>query len=218
MVPGKLLFFVMVSLFLHSAALAGNETGWFYPYVEAWTADSGPLSLPVVPDGNGPDFSEAFTGVPNQRANATITLILYDDTPPFGQVVPHFPGEDIWLVSAAETFNACPAGTIPDQDTDHDGMTSWNAGPRAGGWFEPNPGNELQVWVNGWACLAPGLSGLRFNSCDLNGDLRVSLADVALFAQDYISAYAYRSDLAWDGDLNLQDVGLLATGIGASCP
>lgn len=58
---------------------------------------------------------------------------------------------------------------------------------------------------------------IYFNSPDHNGDRIVDLADVGTFAQNYYGAYDYRSDLRWDGEMNLADVGAMATAIGASC-
>lgn len=49
---------------------------------------------------------------------------------------------------------------------------------------------------------------IRFNSADLNADGVVDLADMPLFAGDFL----------WDGVLNLSDVPTLATGLGSSCP
>lgn len=60
-------------------------------------------------------------------------------------------------------------------------------------------------------------TAVYFNSPDINGDLRVDLGDVTLFAQDINLGYDYRSDFDWDGRLNLGDLSVLAQGNGASC-
>ena len=54
------------------------------------------------------------------------------------------------------------------------------------------------------------------NSPDLNGDLLVNLADLSLFAQDYFGPYNYRSDLRWDGDLDLGDLVVFAVAMQAN--
>lgn len=64
------------------------------------------------------------------------------------------------------------------------------------------------------------MEGLRlsFNSADLDGNLSVNLTDVGIFATDLGAGYQYRSDFNFDGVINLVDVGLLAGGVGAVCP
>jgi hypothetical protein len=47
----------------------------------------------------------------------------------------------------------------------------------------------------------------RITSPDLTGDLLVNLADLVLFATDYL-AYNQRSDLQGDGVINLSDLSL----------
>jgi hypothetical protein len=60
-------------------------------------------------------------------------------------------------------------------------------------------------------------TGLLVNSPDLNGDLAVDLADVALFAQDYFGPYNYRSDLCWDGRVGaLNDLTYIAIALEAN--
>jgi hypothetical protein len=39
-----------------------------------------------------------------------------------------------------------------------------------------------------------------------------------MFTMDYEGGYAWRSDFHWDGTLNLSDVVLLSTSLGAGCP
>jgi hypothetical protein len=47
---------------------------------------------------------------------------------------------------------------------------------------------------------------LMINSPDINGDLTVDLADVSLFATDFFGAYNYRSDLSWNGAIDIVDL------------
>lgn len=47
---------------------------------------------------------------------------------------------------------------------------------------------------------------------------QTDLADVGLFAQDYYGGYHYRSDLVWDQQLNIADVGRFAIYLGVQCP
>ncbi len=46
----------------------------------------------------------------------------------------------------------------------------------------------------------------------------MDLLDVVLFAQDFNSAYNYRSDFNWDGEVNLLDIVTLAQTQGIHCP
>lgn len=71
--------------------------------------------------------------------------------------------------------------------------------------------------------LVPGEAlDLQFHSADLDGDLDVDLADIGEFAVD-LGGYAgggpapFRSDFFWNGQINLQDIGEMGTGIGAIC-
>lgn len=124
-----------------------------------------------------------------------------------------FPAEDMWLESIDGGLVACGLGTCADTNTDATGETIWSAPLRAGWHSEGN----CQVVVNGSPLAGAGLA-LKFNSPDLNGDLQVNLADISLFASDYFQAYNYRSDLYFDGNLNLLDFSVLIQGIGATCP
>lgn len=59
---------------------------------------------------------------------------------------------------------------------------------------------------------------LSINSPDINGDLAVHIADVAIFSADYFGTYDFRSDLSYDGAINIADIGVLASKMGKSCP
>lgn len=187
--------------------------------VEATTAESGEMSLIVVPDGSGSGFDAAYRfATSSPTADATILMTLYNGDPFWGDLVANFPREDIWLACSNGHFAFCPGGTIADADTDANGQTSWRLPLHAGGWIDPSAGDELWICISGDMLDPHGLGGLRLNSPDLNFDLRVDLADVAAFASDYYGTYRYRSDFVWDGQLNIADVGRMANSIAAQCP
>ncbi len=215
--PGRKVLFPMLLLLIACNTMAQTRS-WVNPYVEGTTADAGALSLYVVPDGSGPGFTDADNGLPNGSADASIMLTLYDDDPAWGEPLADFPREDIWLMSSGENFQFCPGGTLPDVNTNDNGVTWWTLPPRAGGRLNPDEGDRVLVWVSGWELEAPGLRELRFNSPDLNGDQVINLADVGTFSLDFHNGYQYRSDLDWDGVLNLSDVARLARHVGAACP
>jgi hypothetical protein len=170
--------------------------------------------IPVLynlPNGSGAPFTQA--GSAAGLVDATITLTLRTDA-----CVPvvNFTATDMWLekqvVAGTGNFVACTLGTTADANTDADGVTTWTAPLRAGGWST----SGTMVVVNGAAVPGAPLN-LRHNSADLNGDEVANLADIPLFASDYFGPYAFRSDLWFDGVVNLSDIPRLAEGIGASC-
>ena len=187
------------------------------PYVEASMATPGPLSLFVVPDGEGHPLTRAYNSL-GQEVDGTITMTLYDQIPPWGVPVPGFPREDIWLMDVAGGLASCQEGTIPDSDTDALGVTSWSGALMAGGSAEPGSGNQFAINVNGWILAETMLTQLRANSADTNGDGVVNLTDVAVFSSGYFGPYTYAHDFKWDGVVNLSDLAMLAAAIGAQCP
>lgn len=187
------------------------------PYVEVSFATAGPLSLVCAPDGGGLPFTQAFDPQ-GQQVDGTLTIILYDDIPPWGSPVPHFPHEDIWLMDLHGELALCQEGSLPDQDTDADGMTYWSQPLRTGGHAEPDGDNQLAIFVMGWDLGLEGLAEFRVNSPDQNGDQVVNLSDIALFVSKYFGGYDYASDFHWDGVLNLSDIVYLARSVGAQCP
>ncbi len=187
------------------------------PYVEVSFATQGPLSVFSAPDGSGYSFTQACDPT-GQFVDGTLSIILYSDSPPWGDPLPFFPREDIFLVDLTGDLVPCTGGTIPDANTDADGVTTWSNPMFAGGSAEPDGVNRLAFWVNGWILESDGLEELRINSADHNGDLLVNLTDVHLFTLDYYGPYSYAGDFRWDGTVNLSDVALLAASLGASCP
>ena len=167
-------------------------------------------SLLVVPDGNGPPFTEAHDEQGNV-VDATITLYLRDG---FGNPIVNFPLEDMWLETLDDGLAFCLYGVRADHNTDANGMTQWTYPPLAGGHSQ----GPVLVFVNGSAIVSnPGLP-LKFNSPDINGDGFVNLQDLAIFSVDFYSSYIFRSDLNGDGFLNLQDIAIFAQRYGAHCP
>ncbi|MBK8167486.1 MAG: hypothetical protein IPK64_16200 [bacterium] len=172
-------------------------------------------SAPVLynlPNGGGAALTQArsVSGI----VDATITLYLRtDDCVP----VVNFTATDMWLekevVASTGNFAACLSGTTADANTDAVGVTTWTAPLRAGGWST----SRTLVVVAGAALIASAPLDLRHNSADLNGDGVANLADIPLFAGDYLGPYAFRSDLWFDGAVDLSDIPRLAGGIGAVC-
>jgi len=179
---------------------------------EAFTAFEGPglASLLVVPDGSGNRFTEAHDEQGNV-VDATITLFLRD-----GAAVPiaNYPFEDLWLESIDGGLVFCIGGTTADANTDAQGVTQW-VDPLFAGGFSHGP---VLVIISGSALGSnPGLP-LRFNSPDVNGDLRVNLQDISILAVDFFTNYNFRCDLNGDSYLNLQDLSIFAEHFGVQCP
>jgi len=163
-----------------------------------------------TPNGGGSAFTGASIG--GIIVDATITLTLLDG----GMVpIPNFPFEDCWLESADGGLAACTGGSTADANTDASGVTTWVTPLQAGGYSEA----LTVVFVAGSALTSVAGVAISHNSADINGDGAVNLIDVPLFADDfYGGSYAFRSDFAFDGDVNLSDVVKFAQALGASCP
>jgi hypothetical protein len=186
------------------------------PDLSLSTATTGaPAGVSVYnsPNGLGDPLTIArtATGVVH---NATITLTLVDA---LGVPIPFYPSEDMMLDTTGGNFAFCPNGTAANLSTDVNGQTTW-ANPLAAG------GSSFGFLVNVLISNAPlNQAGLNiiFNSADIDGDLRVNVADLTPFSQDYVSpVYAYRSDFARDGDVNVSDLTQFARAYAAaaSCP
>ena len=168
-----------------------------------------PLSLMMVPDGSGDLFEEARRP-DGTMVNGQIEVWLLD-----GMAFGHegMPPAYVRLDAPAVGLKFCPEGNIAGQATDPDGYTYFSAPLYGGGWSQ----DGLIVRVCNTPLSMPALP-LWVNSPDIDGDLEVTLSDVQLFAEDFYSAtYQYRSDLAYDGVINLSDVARLALHIGAGC-
>lgn len=178
----------------------------------------------VTPGGAGTPLSDADNGGGGQ-VDATIRIQLWMDEwnggdPIIGPVV-NFPFEDIWLEIPG--LNNCMGGTTADASTDSEGWFTFSGPLGMGGWNDPSAGPPVvHVMVNGSILLqedgSPISPSIVANSPDINGDLATNLTDVADFAADYYGAYHFRSDLFWDGIINLSDVPILAASIGEVCP
>jgi hypothetical protein len=202
--------FFMILVFVGALApvcMAGWED-YIISYNMAYSG-SEVLSLMVVPDGSGPDFTEAKTA--NSTEDATITLEFLDA---LGTPVAGYPAEDMWLESEDGGMSLCAGGTVADGATDTNGRTTFSQPPRAGGWSS----TDTWVLVNGSTVFTYPPVTLNFNSPDITGDRAVNLSDVQAFAGDFYGSYHYRSDLAFDGVVNLSDIVPLSQAMGANCP
>jgi len=187
------------------------------PYVEATFATEGPLSLFCSPDGAGYPFTQAFNAQ-GEWVDGTLSIILYSDMPPWGEPVANYPKEDIWLMDNEGDLVPCNGGSIPDQNTDAEGMTMWTNPLRAGGHVEPGDNNQVAFFVIGWILEPPTMLDFRLNSTDLNGDGLVNLVDFASFSEMYFGPYEYACDFHWDGVFNLLDLVEMSSTYGAQCP
>jgi hypothetical protein len=183
---------------------------------EAAAATGGTLSLFCLPNGGGSAFADAYVkdAATVTNADATITLTLRDGG---GVAIDNFPREDLWLQWIDESkMHVCSGGTIANANTDAAGVTVWANALVLGGYSE----TLVQVMVNGDALTSSAGIALSANSADLNFSGKVDLADVGIFAADFIAPVKpYRSDFASGGGaLNVADVGKMALGVGAECP
>ncbi|MBK8167299.1 MAG: hypothetical protein IPK64_15260 [bacterium] len=173
----------------------------------------------IVPGGAGVPLTAARTptGAP---IDATVEATIVDSSciPAGGQS-----RMDIWLEFPAEagTASNCISGSptfVADTNTDMHGMTHMALPIQGGGWSE----GPAVFMLNGFPAHTPDYDYwpqllLQVNSPDINGDRVVDLSDIAAFAGDYHGAFHMRSDLQRDGVLNLADIALMATHMGADC-
>jgi len=207
---GKIMMIAVLMVTLRSGTAAIAEV----PYWELCTAtfanyNGGPVGLMVLPNGEGPPFTEASDGY-SGTVDGTIVACLYDV---WANPVVGYPREDMWLESVDGGMALCSAGSIADTDTDATGATTWTAPMSAGGTSEAG----LVAMISGDAICCT--IDLLVNSPDINGDLEVSLTDVSLFAADYYSGtYHFRSDLDYNGVASISDVAILASAYITRCP
>ncbi len=176
-------------------------------------AATAPVSVYTLPNRNGQPLSSCYL-YGGMTTDATITLTLTDG---FGTPIQGFPQSDMWLETSLGGLLTCYQGSIADGPTDVNGQTTFSQPVAGGHWSNPAAGEKTIVMVLGNPIPQPGFD-MYFNSPDISGDLFANLTDVVFFASDFLGMYNYRSDLYWDGSLNLSDVVLLAQGLGAVCP
>lgn len=172
------------------------------------------LTLLVVPDGSGPTLYSSHTST-GAVADGTITVQLLDTG---GYPVVGFPADRMRLDWRTGTYARCDNGTIAARSTDADGYSLFTGPMHAGGWSYDVCLVDV-YWNWGFSPMTASTGfGLHVNSPDINGDLVVDLLDVPPFAADYYESNgAFRSDLHRDGRVDLADIAVMATHIGARC-
>jgi hypothetical protein len=203
--------FVFLAILMASAAGFLDHSQACVPVVEfiqdyRWEPP-GPISVCVLPDGAARTYT-----FPGQEVNAVLQFRVEDwvNAPPF----PAVPVE--WWGGGPEVVCEPHVVFLP---SDSDGWVTWTPDLQGGGHRGPDEAVYLSLWVP--VCPNQQLDlfeGVFFNSPDINGDLKVDLVDIQLFAGDFFGNYDYRSDFNWDGLLNLTDIPPLAQHYGHSCP
>lgn len=180
------------------------------------------VSLMILPDGSGTPFDQAMT-FGNDIADASMELLIRTESQEFlaGVAAMEFVLQS--TDSAAGILQGCltstDSGLIPLEGTDDQGHLFFDEPLLGGGWSE----GPLEMTIQGSSYIFPGpdsqgpIFDIRFNSPDINGDLNVNLSDIVLFTQDLLGEYNYRSDFAWDGEINLTDIVRMVQGLGVSC-
>ena len=216
----SLRFFVAMAAFLIASGAVNVLASPVVLVQEVQCDITEPVSIMVVPDGSGVDFSEART-IDGQVVDATIRIQLWlgDEYGPIGPL-PGWSAEDISFRAVDDHTQSCTQGYLITGHgvTDSDGWTEITLAPHGGGWTQ----GVLEVCFLADPALIedpdPSVLSIQFNSPDINGDGLVDLADASLFAQDFFSGTApFRSDFVWDGVLNLSDVVAIAQNLGVGC-
>lgn len=173
------------------------------------TAVANPGSNYITPAGSG----ERMDGSDGSTDVSVEVQVMYVG-PEGPEPVAAYPFQDVYLDTITEsTLDFCHNGSAADAFTNGEGRTWIRRALSGGGSAE----GGVTVFLGGTP-IATTLEGLRFNSADINGDRRVDLADVAIFASDFNGEYHWRSDFEADGMINMVDVSLLATALGEECP
>lgn len=189
---------LLLALAIRATAGVGN------PEIDRlWTTDGSRDHLTITPGGTGLALEDAV-GVIHVRVVAAS-----------GEALVGYPAQDLVVVSVdPDELRFCVDGATADGATDANGETTFTGVLRGGG------STQSGILVEGPSvpCSAPPLP-IEVNSPDLNGDLRVDVRDVGLFAGDFgASTYSFRSDLNPDGRVDLADLGVFAQALGEECP
>lgn len=159
-------------------------------------------SVLVLPDGSGPTL---------ESQGATITVQLWA-CPGEPNPLVDYPAQDMWLDDdGSGTLAFCAPGAVPDGPTDASGTTTFSqafagGGTTSGGLVVRTVGSEFAV------------PSLTIVSPDNDGDLDVDLADFAAFSLDFTRGEGTRSDLDFDGAVNIADFVLFGQAFGMHCP
>lgn len=188
------LFFLMTPV---TAQTGVGLTCYDCPICPVSTSGSGVLL--ITPEGNGDSLA---------AIGMDIHISLIDCN---GDPVAGFPFNDLWLQPSSPNVSFVTP-FFAAANTNIDGETYWSGPIAGGGWMDASGVDRTRISVVGIE-IFPELD-LSFVSPDINGDLKVDLADVATFALDWSSGWTFRSDLTADGVLNLADIGVLAAYLG----
>ena len=141
----RAVFAIILVMGMTMAAAADAQNGYCCTANTAVPAGVTPV-LYNLPNGSGAPFTQAGSAAGLVDATITLTLRTDDCVPIANHTDP-----DMWLekVVAAGTGNfvACLSGTTADANTDAEGVTTWTAPLRAGGWST----SGTMVVINGVA-------------------------------------------------------------------
>ena len=149
------------------------------------------------------------TGGSLAAAGATVTVTWLDA----GSLpVAGFPFQDIYLDDSGDfAISLCQGGSVADNNTDADGVTTMS-GVIAGGGFTL----LTQVYVSGVPLTGTPLN-VALNSPDIDGSLLVDIVDFAAFGDDF-GGTAFRSDFVFDGVVDLSDFSRFGQAFFQDCP
>jgi len=166
------------------------------------TANAGSGTVMITPTALGPSLASV---------GATISVHIEDAA--FAPIV-GYPFQDIWWDDNGNGDLAfCQGGSNADGNTDANGDATISGPAAGGGWTLAG----VQVYMAGTPMAGPALT-IDINSPDNTGDLVVDIADLGDFSDDLQNnPGAFRSDLIFDGILNIADVGEYALHHGTTC-
>jgi len=165
------------------------------------TASAGAATVMISPAALGPSLASA---------GATISVHVEDAST---AAIVGYPFQDIWWDdSGTGDIALCQGGSNADGNTNATGDTTISGPGAGGGWTQ----SGLRVYLAGTPIGGAALL-IDINSPDNTGDLVVDIADIGDFAIDFAAGIGFRSDLVFDGIINIADVGEMALHLQEVC-
>lgn len=161
----------------------------------------------ACPDGDAESFAQAGFSL-------SFRIVDYGGNP-----IPFIPGADFWLIDCDPARNlalcAGSSSSNADSSTNVHGRTTMSATTLAVG----GCANGLSPVVQGYVLGCPGhCFDVRVRSLDQNGDLQVTITDLAAFAMRYPpNPYNECADFNCDGRISLADLARFARHYGHRC-
>lgn len=213
----RFLLVLLGFMLVHNAVCAGECPFRMYPDQTVFDPSTytTPNSICIFPDGRT-TLNDAVSGNCNLYYGLLLDEYDYDS----GWHHTNYPEQGLLLAGQGATLVLCDTTTAYLR-SDAAFLTIGSQPIHGGGHSAISVGGQpiasaIAYWAPDPSCGVFAMQ-LYFNSPDINGDLRVNLADTIILSSDLSGTYNYRSDFNWDGLLNLSDVAIYSSAVGVSC-